>query len=156
AAVMSGAMRWMDMIGVRPTFPTRKRLCAIGAPDAKHMTYRGAASMNVGLFNTLQLSATQTVPALVAELNRFQPHAPHAYPSAAAMLAEEQIEGRLRISPRIVCTSSELRTEDMTDRIRSAWGVEPFNCMGLTETGIAAVDCPAHEGLHVFEDQCIL
>ena len=43
----------------------------------------------------------------------------------------------------------------MTARIRDAFGVEPFNTLGLTETGITAIDCAEHQGLHLFEDSCL-
>jgi phenylacetate-CoA ligase len=79
----------------------------------------------------------------------------NVYPSIAALLAREQLAGRLHIQPSIVCTSSELRTPEMTELIRAAWGVEPFNCLGLTETGITAVDCVERRGMHVFEDLCV-
>jgi phenylacetate-coenzyme A ligase PaaK-like adenylate-forming protein len=154
--VLAGSMRWTDLIGVRPRLPRRTRIATINAPDAKHMTCRGGKSMDIGLFRMLRLSATLPLSELVERLNAFRPEAINAYPSTAAMLAQEQIEGRLHVAPRVVSTSSELRTEDMTQRIREAWGVEPFNCLGLTETGISAVDCGAHQGLHIFEDQCIL
>jgi phenylacetate-coenzyme A ligase PaaK-like adenylate-forming protein len=155
SSVLAGSMRWTALMDLRPSFPRRTRAATIGAPDAKHMTYRGAASIDVGLFKTLRLPVTAALAELVAHLNEFQPDAMVGYPSVLAMLAEEQQAGRLRIAPRVVCTSSELRTEEMTERIRLAWGSEPFNCLGLTETGISAVDCPAHAGLHIFEDQCI-
>lgn len=67
----------------------------------------------------------------------FQPDALNAYPSVAAQLAREQLAGRLRIAPGRISTSSERRTPEMTDLIRAAWGIEPFDCLGLTETGIA-------------------
>ena len=156
SVVLAGSMRWSDLIGVRPRFPRRTRVAAIGAPDAKHMTCRGAKTMDVGLFNMLRMPATLPIGEMIDRLNAFQPDALHAYPSIAAMLAQTQADGRLRIAPKFISTSSELRTEDMTRRIRDAWGVEPFNCLGLTETGIAGVDCPAHQGLHIFEDLCIL
>ena len=111
--------------------------------------------MDVGLFNMLRMSATLPIGEMVDRLNAFKPEALQAYPSIAAILAQEQADGRLHIAPKVISTSSELRTEDMTKRIRDAWAVEPFNCLGLTETGIAGVDCPAHEGLHIFEDLCI-
>jgi phenylacetate-coenzyme A ligase PaaK-like adenylate-forming protein len=57
----------------------------------------------------------------------------------------------LRIAPAFVSTTGELRTAEMTDRIRQAWGIEPFNTLGLTEVGVAASDCPEHQGLHVSE-----
>jgi phenylacetate-CoA ligase len=151
---LQGAMRWTRMMGLAPKIP-RRRLAQIAAPDAKHMTCRGAASMSVGLFLPVRLSATRPIEELVAALNRQQPYALTGYPSVLDLLAAEQLEGRLRISPAIVATTSEVRTAAMTARMWEAWGTEPFNCLGLTETGITATDCPAHRGMHIFEDACI-
>ena len=156
---------WLDLLGVvihatraagmRPSLP-RTRLATIAAPNAKHMSYRVGASMDAGLFRTLRLTATQPLPELVAQLQRFQPHVLSAYPSVAALLAAEQRAGRLRISPRAINTNSELRTEEMTRTIREAWGVQPTNSYALTETGLAAWTCPEANALHVSEDACIL
>jgi phenylacetate-coenzyme A ligase PaaK-like adenylate-forming protein len=130
-------------------------MAQVAAPDAKHMTARGAASMKIGLFDSIILGAAQPISSLVATLQRHQPHYLAGYPSIIALLAVEQLEGRLRIAPEVVCTSSEVRTAEMTERMRAAWGIEPFNILGLTETGVTASECPAHAGLHVFEDACI-
>jgi phenylacetate-coenzyme A ligase PaaK-like adenylate-forming protein len=130
-------------------------LALVAAPDAKHMTVRGATSLEVGLFPTIVLSASEPIATLVAALQRHQPDYLLGYPSALALLAVEQLEGRLRIAPAVVCTSSEVRTAEMTARMRDAWGIEPHDALGLTETGLTAVDCAAHAGLHVFEDSCI-
>lgn len=85
-------------------------------------------------------------------LNSFDPEWLHAYPSIAALLAEEQEAGRLRITPRVVSTSSELRTEQMTERIRAAWGHAPFDCYGVTEVGLFGAECEQHRGIHAFDD----
>jgi phenylacetate-coenzyme A ligase PaaK-like adenylate-forming protein len=154
-ALLAGGMRWTAMMGVAPRLPRRRRMAQVAAPDAKHMTSRAAASINVGLFRSLRLSATQPIAALVAALNRHQPEVLTGYPSVVALLAVEQREGRLRIAPAVVCTTSEVRTPEMTARIRDAFGVEPYNTLGLTETGITAVDCAEHQGLHLFEDSCL-
>jgi len=151
----AGAMRSSSMMGVRPRFPRRRRMAQVAAPDAKHMTARGAASMKIGLFDSIILSAAQPIPTLVAALQRHQPDFLAGYPSVVALLAVEQLEGRLRIAPEVVCTSSEVRTAEMTERMRAAWGIEPFNMLGLTETGVTANECAEHAGLHVFEDACI-
>jgi phenylacetate-CoA ligase len=74
-----------------------------------------------------------------------------AYASMASLLAVEQLEGRLHIAPRVVVTTSEVRTEEMTANVRAAWGVEPFDGYGTTE-GFYAGDCEHHQGMHVFED----
>ncbi len=152
---LDGALRWSRMMGLTPRLPRRRRLAQIAAPDVKHMTCRGAASMSVGLFLPLRLSATRPIEELVSVLNQQQPDALTGYPSVLDLLAVEQLEGRLRIAPSIVSSTSEVRTEQMTERMRKAWGREPFNCLGLTETGITATDCPEHCGLHIYEDKCI-
>lgn len=154
-AFIGGALRWSRMMGIAPRLPRRRRLAQVAAPDAKHMTFRGAASMSIGLFKPIRLSATRPIDELVAELNRHQPDALTGYPSIVDLLAAEQLGGRLQISPSVISTTSEVRTDQMTARIREAWGVEPFNCLGLTETGITAADCSHHRGLHIFEDRCI-
>ena len=155
SAFLGGAMRWTSMMGVAPRFPRRRRLAQVAAPDAKHMTSRGAASSAIGLFRSLRISATQPIEHQVARLNRHQPEVLSGYPSALAMLAAEQVAGRLRIAPTVVATTSEVRTPEMTARIRDAWRVDPFDCLGLTETGISATDCVEHAGLHLYEDACL-
>jgi phenylacetate-CoA ligase len=92
---------------------------------------------------------------LVEALNAFRPDVLNAYPSIAALLADEQLAGRLRIAPRIVSTSSELRTAEMTERIKRAFGVHPFDLYGTTE-GLWGVECDHHDGIHLFEDWCIV
>jgi phenylacetate-CoA ligase len=148
-------MRTNRALGLGPRLP-RTRFALIGAPNARHMTYRVGASMDGGVLRTLRLSATQPLPDLVAALQRFQPQVLSAYPSVAAQLAAEQRAGRLRISPRAIITSSELRTEEMTRAIHEVWGVQPANAYALTETGLAAWTCPEANALHVCEDACIL
>jgi phenylacetate-coenzyme A ligase PaaK-like adenylate-forming protein len=148
-------MRPTQALGIRPRVP-RPRVALIGAPDAKHMTYRVGASMDAGVSCSLRLGVTQPLADIVAALQRFQPDVLSAYPSMAAMLAAEQRAGRLHISPRAISTSSELRTDEMTRAIREVWGVEPRNVYALTETGLAAWTCPEANALHACEDSCIL
>jgi phenylacetate-CoA ligase len=153
--MLRGVFRCTQLIGISPALP-RRRVASVSAPDAKHMTFRAAASVDAGIFRTLRLPATLGIDELVARLEAFQPEFLFAYASMAALLAQEQLAGRLHLRLRGVCTTSELRTPDMTERIRAAFGVTPFDCYATTETGIAAVDCGEHAGLHVFEDSCIL
>jgi phenylacetate-CoA ligase len=119
----------------------------------RHMTARLAKTIDVGLMRVLRLDAAAPQREQVAALQRHNPAELHGYPSALALLAVEQLEGRLDIAPGFVSTSSEVRTPEMTALIQEAWGMEPFDVLGVTEAGIMAADCPAHAGLHVFEDQ---
>lgn len=145
--------RYAGIGGVLPRLP-RRRIAAIGAPSLASMTRKLADSIDVGLHRVLKLSVSDPLPQIVEALNSFQPDAINVYPSVAALLADEQISGRLRIAPEVISTSSELRTSEITDRIERAFGVHPFNLYGTSE-GLWGVDCEHHQGIHLFEDWCI-
>lgn len=150
--VLAGLVRWMNSyLGVAPRLP-RRRLASVVALTPLHMTARMARSIDVGAQRMLRLDARSPIEELVERLNAHQPEGLVAYASIAALLAAEQLEGRLRIAPRVVATTSEVRTREMEERIGAAWGVRPFDLYASTETGNIAADCEHHAGLHVFED----
>jgi phenylacetate-coenzyme A ligase PaaK-like adenylate-forming protein len=139
-------------MGLGPRLPRRRKLASVMAATPQHMTARMTRSTDVGIHRFLRLDAREPISRLVAELNAFQPEALAAYASVAAMLADEQIAGRLTIAPTVVSATSEVLTADMAARISAAWDRTPFNIYGTTETGMLACDCDRHAGLHLFED----
>ncbi len=152
---LTASLRWSELTGVRLRFGRRLRVAIVGATSPLHMSTRFGLSIHLGLSALQRLDARTPLGELVAVLNKHRPENLVAYPSIASLLAVEQLEGRLHIAPRIVCTNAELRTEEMTANIRAAWGVEPFNVYGATE-GFYAGDCEHHQGMHVFEDLCLI
>jgi phenylacetate-CoA ligase len=152
--VLALFFRYGELCGIRPRLP-RLRIAAIGAPSLASMTQRIAESVDIGLHRVLRLSVTDPLPRLVEALNAFEPETLNAYSSIAGLLADEQLSGRLRIRPRIVSTSSELCSAQTTERIERAFGVRPFNLYATTE-GLWGVDCDHHDGMHLFEDWCVV
>ena len=148
---LSAFLRCSELMGLRPRLGRRPRVATIGATSPLHMTARFSLSTDLGLYAVRRLDARTPLGELVAALNEHRPEYVLGYPSMASLLAVEQLEGRLRITPRVVCTTSEVRTGEMTANIRAAWGVEPFDVYGTTE-GFYAGDCEHHQGMHVFED----
>ena len=148
---LTAFLRWSELTGIRPRLGRRTRVATVGATSPLHMTARFAMSIDLGVYALRQIDARTPLGEVVAALNEHRPEQLVAYPSIASLLAVEQLEGRLRISPRVVCTSSEVRTEEMTANIRAAWAVEPFDLYGTTES-LYAGDCDHHQGMHVFED----
>ncbi len=148
---LSSFMRWSELMGTRPRLGRRLRVAGVGTTNPLHVTARVGLSLDLGLSAMRRLDAHTPLGELVAALNEHRPEFLLAYPSMASLLALEQVEGRLHIAPRTVCTNAEVRTEEMTANIRAAWGVEPFNFYGSTE-GLFACDCDSHQGMHVFED----
>lgn len=153
STALGGVLRWAELMGVRPRLlPRRHRVCSIGGDNPMHATYRAAATLDVGLHRILRLQATSRIEDLVRALNAFQPDVVNAYPSIAALLAVEQLEGRLDIHPAAVSTTSEVRTQEMARRMREAWGIVPFNYYAMTELMSFGSECAEHRGIHAYED----
>jgi phenylacetate-CoA ligase len=75
---------------------------------------------------TLRIDSGDPLESIVERLNGFRPKVLVAYASMAHLLAEEQLAGRLRISPGFVFGSSEVFTERARRRVERAWGRKPF------------------------------
>ncbi len=133
----------------------RTKVSLIGAGSPNHLSYRAGAGIDVGFHRVQRLDVTSPFEEIVAAVDAFQPEYIKAYPSIAALLASEQLEGRLHIHPRIVLTGAEVMTEGKARTVREAWGITPFNAYSATE-GVIAVDCSHHRGMHLFEDLCIV
>jgi phenylacetate-coenzyme A ligase PaaK-like adenylate-forming protein len=145
------ASSWM---GLTPAVP-RRRLALLSGAAVTHMSTQGAASLKVGVHRVLRLSVTAPIEQQVEALNRFQPQFLNVYPSAAMRLAEEQEEGRLRLSLTAMSTSSELRTRAMTERLAAAFGVPPYDLYATTE-GLFGSECERHNGVHLFDDASVV
>jgi putative adenylate-forming enzyme len=150
-AILAQYLRQAEIMGLRPRLPSRRRIAIVSGASPTHMSRQGSATLAVGVHRVLGLPVTMPTRRLVEELNRFQPEYLNVYPSAAMLLAEEQLAGRLRISLTTMSTSSELRTPYMTERLVEAFGVHPFDIYATTE-GLWGMDCERHEGTHLFED----
>lgn len=158
-----GRADWAEVIGsyaryassyldFAPRLP-RRRLATVVPDHPLHISGRFNRTLDVGAHRLLRLDARAPVDDLVEGLNGFQPEYLATYPSLAALLAERQLAGKLRIAPRVVWTSGEVRTAEMERRIAAAWRQRPFNNYVASETGYIAGECEQHAGLHVLEDQ---
>jgi phenylacetate-CoA ligase len=152
AGIGSMFMRRSDWTGTGPRFP-RLKFATIGGGAPTHMTRRGAQTMDIGLHRLCRLSVTQPVPELVRRLNEFQPQVVYGYPSIMALLAVEQLAGRLRVEPESVFTSSEPLSPTVRDRIEGAFGVRPLDFYATTE-GLWGHEC-LEGSMHLFDDMCI-
>lgn len=149
---LANALRWQRFMGVEPRLFTRVRISALGADRPLHVSARLTKSSDIGVFRFQRLPVTMPLTGLVTALNAFQPEVLLAYPSIAAMLALEQIAGRLKIHPTVVSTHSERLTSEMAHRIERAWVTRPFDHYGLTEISTFGVECAQHRGLHMLDD----
>jgi phenylacetate-CoA ligase len=145
--------RHSAMTGELPGLP-RRRVVFVGGGAPSHMSRRGGATVGT-LYRMCGLGVTMPMPKLVEALNAFQPELMLVYPSIGALLAEEQLSGRLRISVRAITTASELCTPQMSDRMLEAFGMRPKELYATSE-GLMGSDCEADGGIHLFEDMTIV
>jgi phenylacetate-coenzyme A ligase PaaK-like adenylate-forming protein len=73
----------------------------------------------------------------------------------AGALAEEQLTGRLQIHPKVVYVASELLTSQTKQRVKDAWGDEPYNQYAATETAGIASEHLSCRHMHFYEDLVI-
>jgi phenylacetate-CoA ligase len=130
------------------------RIAGIGAPSAIHLSRQVIAAIMVGRTGSPRISVTTPLDELVAALDEYQPEVLVGYPSVVALLAEEQLQGRLSIRPRVVLTTSEVLTDDAAARIESAW-TAPVQGYFSTEVGVIAADSLDGAGMHVSEEAIV-
>ena len=147
--------------GVRAGFRPQARVAGIGTPSRLHLTrqlfapLRDAqvrAARSRGVPAPPDVSTATPLPELVAALNAYQPEALAGYPSVAGLLADEQLAGRLRITPGAATFGAEPLTPNLRRRIRAAWGFEPVSLYAATESPVIASGTPEHPALEIAED----
>ena len=130
------------------------RIVGIGAPSALHLSQQVIAAMQAGRRDAPTVSVTTPMDEMISALDRYQPEVIGGYPTVIALLAEEQLRGRLAIAPRVVLTSSEVLTDDAAARIASAW-TTPVQGYFSTEVGVIAAGSLDHVGMHVCEEAIV-
>lgn len=141
--------------GIHLPFGDRPRMAVVQSRLPWHVA--GAAGfIKLPIVKVLALDTVEPLEQLVAKLNAFKPHVFGGYASNVHLMALEQTEGRLRIAPRLVISTAETLKKEARKAIASAWGVQPFEAYGATETAEAASECQEHRGFHIYEDVVIL
>jgi phenylacetate-coenzyme A ligase PaaK-like adenylate-forming protein len=150
---VAALMRTMTLFGVTPGM----RIGGLGAASGRHISRHLVAGLVAGRPTTAPPTSVATpLSEIVTAFNAYQPEVIPGYPSLQALLAQEQLAGRLHITPRVIPYAGEVLTPDMHAQIRAAWGVEPYSMYSTTEAGMIASDCPARVGMHLWEDLALI
>ena len=152
--VIASYARAQEWAGITADLVRRTRIGVVSSRIPWHQSALVGMSVDSPFVPVRRFDATAPLDETVAGLNEWGPENLICYASMARVLAEEQIAGRLRISPRAVMCSSEVLTGEARRRIRLAFGVEPFNVYAATEPAGIAAECERHR-LHLFEDLVI-
>ena len=155
ATVIASYNRAQEWAGIVASLTRQTRMAVVSTTTGWHQSARVGASVRNPLIRTLRIDATDPLPGTVARLNDFQPDSLIGYASMHRVLAEEQISGRLQISPRAVLSASEVLIDETRRLVLEAYGTQPFNVYAATESAGIASECELHAGLHLHEDLVI-
>lgn len=153
-SVLASYARANDWAGVPAGLRHRLRVAVVSSRNPSHQSSIVGATLASPIVPTLRLDASDPLERTTRALNTFMPESLVGYASVLRALAEEQLAGRLAISPRAVMSASEVLTDETRARIRAAFGIEPFNVYAATETAGVASECQHHR-LHRYEDLVI-
>ena len=81
-----------------------------------------------------------------------------SYPLRLVEVAEKEGFDFKGLPLRIGIFGSEVWSDEMRARIEDTMGIETFDIIGMTETGGVGlgIDCSAHNGIHVWEDDYLV
>ncbi|MFI5176755.1 MAG: phenylacetate--CoA ligase family protein, partial [Terriglobia bacterium] len=156
ASVLASAIRSYDWAGVRIRPFHRTRAAAIVSAKPAGMTTRVTGTFHFWWFPTLRMLPSESLASTVERLNTWQPEILQGFSYMVALLAEEQLAGRLRISPRVVATGGDLLARSQREQIEAAWRGRWFDRYASGEAGVLASECVHHRGLHLYEDLIIV
>ena len=135
-----------------PVAAQRGIRAAIVAAKPVHMSY--ALGQTFGAGATVNVPATLPLPEIVGRINELQPTSLVGYATMLNALAQEALEGRLRIRPRLIIASSEPLLPEIRVALERAWQAPVLNLYATSE-GATAGACADGRGLHLSEDLCI-
>ena len=153
--IMASFARGQEWSGARINLAHRRKMATVASISRWHMSSQVAATAQTWWTPSIRLPASDPLETIVQRLNDWQPDILIGYASMARILAEEQIVGRLHIHPAKTFTSSEVLTDETRRRVKTAWGDEPFNQYGATETADIAAERWECRRMHLFEDLVI-
>ena len=155
STIVASFARGQEWAGLNVSIFHQRKMATVASISPWHMSSQVAKTATSWWTPSLRLPSTDSLESIVQELNRWQPNILIAYASMARILADEQLAGHLHIQPQKTFTSSEVLTEETRHLVKSAWGDEPFNQYGATETADIAAEYSTCRHMHLFEDLVI-
>jgi len=128
------------------------RLAFIGATDGHYAGISLSSDAPRLFYDFQRYSVNRPMHEILDEIERFDPSALCGYASGIYLLAHEQLQGNLNISPKKIICSADPLTDTMRSEIIEAYGENPTNFYAASESLCMAAECGKHDGLHLFED----
>ena len=128
----------------------------VAAQNATHMTSALGQTFSNPMVNIEHFPVTQPLDAIVAGLNAFRPTTVIGYASILRILAAAARDGRLRIAPRRVISTSEPLLPEIRETVEETFRAPVANIWGTSEAGPMATGCWRGSGTHLCDDLVII
>lgn len=151
-AIVASFARGQEWSGAKINLLHRRKMATVASISPWHISSQVAVTAKSWWTPSIRIAASDPLETIIQRLNENQPDLLIAYASMSRILAEEQLAGRLHIRPGKTFTSSEVLTDETRRRVKAAWGDEPFNQYGATETADIAAEHKKCRHMHLFED----
>ncbi len=128
------------------------RLAFVGEPSGHHagaMLVRSAPSF---IFDVFGISLSVQREEIIKSLNKFNPDILSGYASNLADLAEDKLNGKLKIKPKTIISSGEPLTNARKKIIKLAFNVTPFDLYGATECLAIGSSISGSNTLNIFDN----
>lgn len=155
-AIVASFARGQEWSGAKINLLHRRKMATVASISPWHVSSQVAITAKSWWTPSIRIASSDPLETIVQRLNENQPDLLIAYASMSRILAEEQLAGRLNIRPAKTFTSSEVLTDETRRRVKLAWGDEPFNQYGATETADIAAEHKTCRHMHLFEDLVIV
>jgi phenylacetate-CoA ligase len=154
--IVASFARGQEWSGAKVNLLHRRKMATVASISPWHISSQVAVTAKSWWTPSVRIAASDPLEIIVQSLNEYQPDLLIAYASMTRILAAEQLAGRLHIRPGKTFTSSEVLTGETRRRVKMAWGDEPFNQYGATETADIAAEYKKCRHMHLFEDLIIV
>ena len=155
----NSAWPWALAGGGLPELGFAPRLALLAATDGH---FAGVASLTrllrlspMSSHRIRIISILQPIDLIVEALNQFQPEVIASYPSAAGLLAQEQLCGRLEISPKAFWLGGEQSASTLHSTLEQAFHCQVREAYGASECLSIGWTC-AQGVIHINDDWVIL
>jgi phenylacetate-coenzyme A ligase PaaK-like adenylate-forming protein len=115
----------------------------------------GRRGINQLFYDCRMFDVRRPLAELVVGLNAFQPHLLSGYAAALNLIAQEQAEGRLRLTPQRVVNSGEPLPIELRRFLEREFRAPVSNLYSATETLFMGAADNAGEGMCLYEDDLI-
>lgn len=137
----------------------RKRTAFVAATKGH---FAGASLMLTGnrgsnalFFDVRTFDVGRPMPGIIAELNKFQPHALCGYGAVLKVLAEAQERGDLCIKPTHVGNGGEPLLPEVQALLERVFKTHVSNAYASSEHLYMGITLPGSDGMHLMEDDLI-